>query len=293
MRPPRACASSAAGGGARSASPAPRSITSTPRCEQLPLLLRDRARAGTRAACRSDRRASAALVRRVVTGLLHAAHAEHLHFYLVARREGPDAGGRAVRRVAGLERHDARDVGQHVGMSNTMSDACPRCRSSPFTRVSRRRATPRSSGAGPSSPTGQNVSNPLARVHCDVGLLQIARGHVVRRRTMSAIAPRASSARRLAQPSRRRRRRSPLRTPPAWTPSGRRWIRPSPIRLDGGLRKISGSFGTSLPSSLAWARVVAADADDLATGLRVGHAGKLTREATYPCQPSICRTRSP
>ena len=45
--------------------------------------------------------------------------------------------------------------------------ATPRWRSTPFTRVTTVRLSRSSGGVLTGSPTGQNVSKPLARVHCD------------------------------------------------------------------------------------------------------------------------------
>lgn len=53
-----------------------------------------------------------------------------------------------------------------AGMSNTMSSA-PLCwRTSPFTRVVTESTERSTSASRVTGPSGQNVSNPLARLHC-------------------------------------------------------------------------------------------------------------------------------
>ena len=51
-----------------------------------------------------------------------------------------------------------------IGTEKTIWAPVPRCRSTPFTRVTTVSA-PRSGTPSNSVPTGQKVSNPLARVH--------------------------------------------------------------------------------------------------------------------------------
>src|SRR5439155_442953 len=54
-----------------------------------------------------------------------------------------------------------------AAMPNTMSRALPRCRSTLFTRQRTSSSERRAGSSGATrGPTGQNVSNPLARVHC-------------------------------------------------------------------------------------------------------------------------------
>src|SRR5262249_1011079 len=70
-------------------------------------------REDTRAAYRNGRRARALGFRG--DRVSHSAESEHLHFYHIPGREFPDS-RRAAREheVAGLQRHDVRDVSQHV-----------------------------------------------------------------------------------------------------------------------------------------------------------------------------------
>ncbi len=55
------------------------------------------------------------------------------------------------------------------GTPNTICVASPRCRSEPFTRQTTSRARQSPSGGSAAGPTGQKVSNPLARVHWSSG----------------------------------------------------------------------------------------------------------------------------
>src|SRR5262245_22110203 len=107
---------SAASGGIRSASPAPRSSTPTAFLSSSCVFCG--IRASTYSGRVSKRLASWGKVVGLLEGcshrVLHPADAEHLHFYHVAGLEGPDSRRRPrTDEVTGLERHDVRDVGQH------------------------------------------------------------------------------------------------------------------------------------------------------------------------------------
>ena len=159
------------------------------------------------------------------------------------RRPGGD-------QVARLQRHDGADV-RHAAAEwkRSCRSTAPRWRSAPLTRVTTDRRAPveRATTRGPA---GQKVSNPLARVHWPSVFCRSRHGHVVDAgeagderlgvRLRHPIAPACRS-----------RRRSRPRTRPASRPAAGRSCLPAPRSELGGLRKISGSFGTSLPSSFA------------------------------------------
>src|SRR3982751_3806940 len=100
-------ASRTRGGGARSASPAPRSMTATPRAS------RSRFFCGIGASGYSGNESKRAAS--LGDTILHLADTNHFYLDFVTRLERTHAsGGSRQHEIAGLERHDARDVGKNV-----------------------------------------------------------------------------------------------------------------------------------------------------------------------------------
>ena len=125
-----------------------------------------------------------------------------------------------------------------------------RWRSRPFTRHTTSSSVRRFGSTGTTrGPTGQNVSNPLARAHCS-SRRWMSRAVTSLTQVIPAIAARACA-------SVPRRSRVPITTPISASKStcadsgGSTIGSPSPITAVGGLKNKSGRSGTAFPSSAA------------------------------------------
>lgn len=136
-------------------------------------------------------------------------------------------------------------------MEKSISDAEPCWRSLPLTLVTTV-SDDKSFGAAPGSPMGQNVSKPLARVHCESARCR-SRAVTSFNATMERMPEAASleDARRSILPM-----ISPIS--PSYSTcfdcGGSSIASPEATTLEGGFRKKSGSLGASFPSSRACSR---------------------------------------
>ena len=137
-----------------------------------------------------------------------------------------------------------------TGIEKIMSRTGARWRSSPFTRPITSSVV-QSRPSATTGPTGQKVSNPLARPHWPSGF---CRSRQVT--SLPQVKPRTYCIDSAAETFEARR---PITTPisasysTCWDTDGITIVPPGSSSAEGGLKKSIGLFGISLPSSLACA----------------------------------------